>query len=253
MAMAVCSALQSNIFWYRIASDMEAYDSLIESSLGYKFVDRSLLTLALTHRGSLSTPIKERPPGQPTNERLEFLGDRVLGLVISESLLKAYPYEAEGALATRLAALVSASTLSKVAEEIGLGSHIKMAPGQQALAMQSAILADACEAVIGALYLDGGLEVAAQFISSHWESLMRREIVPPKDSKTTLQEWAQGRRLPLPYYKTISESGPAHTPSFVVSVKVDGFSEHKGEGRTKRFAEQAAAALLLKEISGISK
>lgn len=232
---------------------MEAHYSSLETILGHKFDDPGLLSLALTHKSSLSSPTKERSSVRATNERLEFLGDRVLGLVISEKLLKTYPNEAEGALATRLAALVSASTLTNVAEELELASHINMAPGQQALVMHSAILADACEAIIGAIYLDGGLESAVRFISLQWEPLMRAEIIPPKDSKTILQEWAQERRLPLPSYNVISESGPAHKPNFEISVIVEGFSEQRGEGRTKRLAEQAAATFLLKKLMGPSQ
>ncbi len=224
---------------------MAAGVSALENLLGHTFADPEILELALTHRGSLEASAKGKRPGQSTNERLEFLGDRVLGLVVAEGLLRVYPDENEGALATRLAALVSASTLAKVAEEVGLGPHIKMAPGQQADAFESAILADACEAVIGALYLDGGLGVAARFITLRWEPLMRAEIVPPKDPKTALQEWAQGRGLPLPAYKVISESGPAHAPEFTVSARVEGFPEHTGKGRTKRHAEQVAATALL--------
>tara|TARA_R110000868_G_scaffold178650_1_gene418426 strand:+ start:954 stop:1655 length:702 start_codon:yes stop_codon:yes gene_type:complete len=225
---------------------MAALEPSLEDVLGHTFTDPDLLGLALTHRGSLEAAVKGRQAGrQSTNERLEFLGDRVLGLVVAEGLLRVYPNENEGALATRLAALVSASTLARVAEDVGLAPHIKMAPGQQADASESAILADACEAVIGALYLDGGLEAASRFITHRWEPLMRAEIVPPKDPKTALQEWAQGRRLELPAYEVVSESGPAHAPEFTVSVTVEGFPEQIGKGRTKRHAEQAAATALL--------
>jgi ribonuclease-3 len=172
--------------------------------------------------------------------------------VIADKLLTSYPEENEGALAMRLAALASAPTLASVAEGIDLAPYIKLAPGQQADATESAILADACEAVIGALFLDGGLEAASIFITAKWEPLMRAEIVPPKDPKTALQEWSQGHRLALPTYKLVSESGPAHAPAFTISVMVGGFAAREGQGRTKRFAEQAAAEALLETLPGIS-
>ncbi len=232
---------------------MTGRGSSLENVLGHTFADPDLLVIALTHRGSLEASAKGRQAGQSTNERLEFLGDRVLGLVVAEGLLRVYPEENEGALATRLAALVSASTLAKVAEDVCLSPHIKMAPGQQADASESAILADACEAVIGALYLDGGLLAASRFIIERWEPLMRAEIVPPKDPKTALQEWAQSRRLALPAYEVVSESGPAHAPEFTVSAMVEGFPKRKGKGRTKRLAEQAAATALLDILPGTAQ
>lgn len=234
---------------------MAARQNQLEDVLGHQFADPNNLTEALTHRGSLGTAVKGKSgkSNLSTNERLEFLGDRVLGLVIADQLLQNYPDENEGALATRLAALVSAPALAKVAEEFDLASFIKLAPGQQVEATESAILADACEAVIGALFLDGGLEVASRFIVKRWEPLMRAEVVPPKDSKTALQEWAQARQLPLPDYTVTSESGPAHAPAFTVSVKVEGLPVLQGQGRTKRLAEQAAAAALFKTLSGESQ
>lgn len=195
---------------------------------------------------------KEKAPVSAVegNERFEFLGDRVLGLVIAEALLKAFPEENEGALAPRLAALVSAQTLAKVAAGFGLPEHIKVARGQRADTAETAVLADACEAVIGALYLDGGLTVAEKFVATHWHPLMHADLVPPKDAKTALQEWAQGRGLPLPSYSVIESSGPAHAPSFTMSVHVEGFPLTQGKGRTKRLATQAAASALLQKVSG---
>jgi ribonuclease-3 len=215
----------------------------LEDILGHRFADQALLTQALTHRGARAV---DRPIG--TNERLEFLGDRVLGLVIAEALLAAFPDENEGALAARLAALVSAPALARVADGFGLAQFIKVAPGQRADDRTTAVLADACEAVIGALYLDGGLGIAARFINDHWAALIREDVRPPKDAKTTLQEWAQGRGLPLPVYRTITESGPAHAPHFVMEVAIEGFPAAQGEGRTKRGATQAAAAALLARL-----
>ncbi len=219
----------------------------LERVLDHKFGDVELLERALTHRGFLGGGRKTAAPvaASAGNERLEFLGDRVLGLVIADTLLRTFPDESEGEIATRYAMLVSAPMLAKVATAIGLQNHIKVAPGQKTDSANTAVLADACEAIIGALFCDAGLSVAEKFISAHWRPLMHAEIVPPKDAKTALQEWAQGRGLPLPVYKVIDSSGPAHAPSFVMTVGVEGYPEKQGQGRTKRLATQAAAVALL--------
>ncbi|MGE4064855.1 MAG: ribonuclease III [Rhodospirillaceae bacterium] len=219
----------------------------LEQVLGHRFEEPNLLSLALTHRGSLgSGKSKSNVVG---NETLEFLGDRVLGLVIAEALLRRFPEDHEGALAARLAALVSAAELSRVAQDMGLVNHLKIARAQKLDPAATAVLADACEAVIGALYLDGGLEKAADFIHRHWASAMEACAAPPKDPKMALQEWAQGRGLPLPAYREIEAAGPAHAPSFTMGVTVKGHAEVLGKGRTKRLATQAAATALLAELS----
>jgi len=222
----------------------------LERVLGHTFSDPEILAQALTHRGALGTHRKDGKPvtAAEGNERLEFLGDRVLGLVVADALLRTFPEEDEGALAPRFAALVSAPALARVAAGFGLPEHIKLARGQRADTAETAVLADACEAVIGALYLDGGLAAAEKFISQHWQPLMHADIVPPKDAKTALQEWAQGRGLPLPAYRVIESSGPAHAPSFTMAVLVQGYPETIGQGRTKRLATQAAAATLLENL-----
>ena len=222
----------------------------LEQVLGHRFKDSDILSQALTHRGALGAQRKDSPPVSDAagNERLEFLGDRVLGLVIADALLKSFPAENEGALAPRLAALVSAPTLAQVAAAFGLAEYVKVARGQRADTAETAVLADACEAVIGALYLDGGLTAAEKFISAHWAPLMHAEILPPKDAKTALQEWAQARGLPLPDYRVIEASGPAHAPSFTMTVKIEGYPETTGQGRTKRLAAQAAATALLEKV-----
>ncbi len=216
----------------------------LELILGHSFAAPELLEQALTHRGALGT--QRTVTASEGNERLEFLGDRVLGLVIADTLVKTFPNESEGELAPRLAALVSATTLCKVAAACGMGKYLHLARGQKA---DSAVLADACEAVIGALYVDGGMPAAEPFIAAQWAQLISDDIVPPKDPKTTLQEWAQGRGLPLPDYRVIESSGPAHAPSFVMSVAVPGYPEARGQGKTKRLATQAAAAALLSTIT----
>lgn len=215
----------------------------LEQALGYSFKDGKILLEALTHRGANAA--------SPANERLEFLGDRVLGLVIAETLLKEFPKEEEGALATRLAALVSAPVCGRIAGGIGLAAHMKMAPGQRADDEHTAVLADACEAMIGALYMDGGLDAARAFIAAKWSEHIHADLTPPKDAKTALQEWAQARGLPLPAYRVVQETGPAHAPSFVMAVSVEGHAEKIGAGRTKRLATQEAAAALLAALESI--
>ncbi len=218
----------------------------LEKTLGHNFADEGLLARALTHRGALGAPAKGQVVSPVDgNERLEFLGDRVLGLVIADKLLREFPDEDEGELAPRLAALVSAPTLAQVAATLKLSTYLKVAKGHRIDLAEPSVLADACEAIIGALFLDGGLAAAEPFISAHWDTLMRADLSPPKDAKTALQEWAQGRGLPLPEYKVIESAGPAHAPSFTMTVMVQGFPEKRGQGRTKRLATQVAATELL--------
>ncbi len=226
----------------------------LEQALEYRFANPDILRQALTHRGALGGPRKDSGPVSTVagNERMEFLGDRVLGLVIADTLLQNFPDENEGDLAPRLAALVSAPALVHVAASLGLQDYVKVARGQRADSAETAVLADACEALIGALYLDGGLAAARAFIAARWDGLIKADIVPPKDPKTTLQEWAQGRGLPLPVYRVVDSSGPAHAPSFTMAVAVEGFPETVGQGRTKRLAEQAAATVMLENVLAAS-
>ncbi len=224
----------------------------LEAVLQHSFADPALLTRALTHRSVVGM----RKPGGAAvetdsfaNERLEFLGDRVLGLVIAELLFKRFKGEAEGQMAQRLAVLVSAPTLARVARASGLDREIRMAAGQSA-GDADAILADACEAVIGAMYLDGGLKPAETFIRAQWAALVDEAVAPPKDAKSSLQEWAQGQGFPLPTYEVVSQDGPDHAPNFVVTVTVSGQEPSEGRGKSKRIAEQGAASALLARLNG---
>jgi ribonuclease III len=221
----------------------------LEAVLGYSFKDASLLTRALTHRSLVG--MRKAGGGAETdsfaNERLEFLGDRVLGLVIAELLFQKFLTEAEGQLAQRLAVLVSAPMLARVARSSGMAGEIRMAPGSSA-DETDAVLADACEAVIGAVYLDGGLIPAGDFVRAQWTALVNEAVAPPKDAKSMLQEWAQGRGLALPSYKVTAQDGPDHAPNFAVTVSVDGHGSASGAGKSKRIAEQAAATALLKSL-----
>jgi ribonuclease-3 len=215
-----------------------------EKSLSYRFKDRDLLEQALTHR-SVETA------GGADYERLEFLGDRVLALVVTEMLMDAFPAEREGALAKRLAALVRQEALADVARDIDLGRHVRLSRGEAEGGGREneAILADVCEAVIAAIYNDGGLEAARGFIERHWRDRLRSVQAPPQDAKTTLQEWAQGRGLALPSYDIVAREGPDHAPAFTVQVALADGQSAEGRGPSKRVAEQEAARKLLETLS----
>lgn len=212
-------------------------------ALGHEFADPSLLEEALTHRSAGVGRIIGY-------ERLEFLGDRVLGLVVADMLMDAFPAENEGALARRLAALVREETLADVARDIGLGAEIRLGSGESEGGGRenNAILADVCEAVIAAIYRDGGLETARRFIERHLAGRLAAELSPPQDAKSALQEWAQGRGLPLPVYRIVERDGPDHAPRFTISVEVAGKPPASATGHSKRIAEQAAAQVLFDEI-----
>ncbi len=216
------------------------------NGLGHRFQRRELLMEALTHP-SASAGRGAEPSGY---ERLEFLGDRVLGLVIAQMLIAAYPREKEGALARRHAALVRREALARVADSIGLPEALVLARGEEEAGGRHnpALLADACEAVIGALFADAGFETAAEFIRRHWQPLMAEALTPPKDAKTSLQEWAQARGLPLPAYETVAIEGRAHEPTFRIAVRLEGMEAAEGTGPSKRVAEQAAAAAMLRRL-----
>jgi len=211
---------------------------------GYGFRDQALARLALTHRSAGGRGRTK------TYERLEFLGDRVLALVVADLLYDAFPKEDEGALAKRLVALVRRETLAEVALALGLPPLIEMSRGEEDAGGREnpAILADVCEALIGAIYRDGGLSAAQAFIRRNWTDRMASTEKPPKDAKTELQEWAQGRGLELPDYQEVERSGPDHAPVFTIEVVVGDYSPERGEGPTKRAAEQLAAERMLERL-----
>ncbi|NQU59529.1 MAG: ribonuclease III [Rhodospirillales bacterium] len=215
----------------------------LEAELGHTFNDPELLRRALLH----SSAARDR---EQSNERYEFLGDRVLGLAIAGLLLKNFPDEDEGKLGYRFSALARAETLARVGGSIGLGGHIVLSEGEEAASGREnvSIIADCCEAVIAALFLDGGLEAAEAFIHQYWKPLMAENLTPPKDAKTMLQEWAQGQGLALPNYKVTKETGPAHEPQFTVEVRVHEMNPASAQGPSKQAAEQAAAEVLMKKI-----
>jgi ribonuclease-3 len=229
-----------------LAPITSAIDAL-SGRLGYQFRDKRLLEEALTHRSAIDRRHADFAYG---NERLEFLGDRVLGLVVAEMLQEHFPKEDEGALAKRHAALVRAEMLVEIAGELQLGEALRISDSERASggAAKPTILADACEALLGALYKDGGLDAAAAFIRRHWTSRLEAARRPPDDPKTSLQEWAQSRGLPLPSYRELGRRGPDHAPLFAIEVAVNGHPPTSGEGRTKREAERMAAERLLAEL-----
>lgn len=214
--------------------------------LGHSFADKALLDLALSHSSAASGGA-ERGQGALSNQRLEFLGDRVLGLVIAEWLLREFPDAEEGELAVRLNALVRQETCANVAERIALGSYLVLGPGEERAGgrEKTAILADACEAVIAALYLDGGLLPAERFIKAEWAGLVAEPARLKRDAKTALQEWTQARGRGIPAYREIERSGPDHAPAFTVEVAIAGGASARGVGGSKRQAEQAAARTML--------
>lgn len=215
----------------------------LEKILGHAFRRPELLREALTHRS-----ISARRGGF-SNERLEFMGDRVLGLVMAEWLSERFPAEQEGELGRRLAYLVSQPVLAGVAEAMGLGAAIAVAPGEARVGIKqrATVLADALEAIIGALFLDDGLDPARDFVRRAWDKAVRELVVPPKDAKTALQEWSQAKGNPLPEYTIVSRAGPSHQPVFVIAV-CSGALTGTGQAGSKRAAEQAAAADLLRQV-----
>lgn len=215
-----------------------------EAIFGHGFSRPELLREALTHRSAARAR-----GGFASNERLEFIGDRVLGLLIAEWLAERFPREQEGDLGRRLAQLVSQPVLAEIAAGLELPATLAVSPGEARAGVKrrATVLADAVEAAIGALYLDGGIAAARGFVRRAWEPVMARQIAPPKDAKTALQEWAQARGLPLPRYELASRQGPPHSPLFVVDVALDGF-RGSGTARTKRAAEQAAASDLMRQL-----
>lgn len=221
----------------------------LAARIGHKFSSIELLERALTHSsfGSGKTNRKRQPLFR-SNERLEFLGDRVLGLVIADWLLENYPDQKEGELAPKLNALVRKEMCAQVAQDIELGTHLKLGRGEDRAGGRDkiALLGDAMEAIIAAVYRDGGLESARKMILSLWKPYFESIGDMPKDAKTALQEWAQGRALPTPEYSEKGRSGPDHEPVFVMSVAVDGLAPEVAEGPSKRAAEQAAAEALLR-------
>ena len=216
----------------------------LEESIGHRFSDRKHLYEALTHMS-----VGKAPPGRAGNyQRLEFLGDRVLGLVMADLLFRTYPGANEGELSKRFSELVRKETCAAVAERWGVAPHIILGAGVPKLATRTnrAILGDVCEAIIGAVYVDGGFPAVQAVVEAGFRDIMASVRQIPRDPKTVLQEWVQGKGGPPPTYAVLERTGPEHAPEFRVGVDVAGIGIVAGTGPSKRAAEQDAALTVLK-------
>jgi ribonuclease-3 len=221
----------------------------LERRIGHTFADRDLLERALTHAsvGDGAREIRH-------NERLEFLGDRVLNLCAAERLMALDPDAREGEMSRKLANLVNYHACARAAERCGLPDALRLSASATKIGARrsDAVLGDACEALIAALYIDGGLETAKAFFEKFWaEAFETLDSPRAKDPKTQLQEWAQGLGLPLPAYEVVGQAGPPHAPVFTVEVQVQGFEPERGEGGSRRTAEKSAAQTMLLKREGL--
>lgn len=222
-----------------LARPARAIDEL-SGRLGHPFKDRHLLQLALTHGSSKAK--------REDYQRLEFLGDRVLALIIAEQLFRGSPEHREGDLSSRHSHLVRGEACASVGRALGLGDYIAVGRSerQQGVNLSTSILGDVVEALIAAIYLDGGLEAARNFVLRNWQPLIAQNRLAEKDPKTFLQEWALARGLPLPVYAVVGRKGPEHAPLFTISLEVEGMVPARGEGLSKRLAEKAAAEIFIR-------
>ncbi len=216
----------------------------LEERIGYTFRDQNLLALALTHMSS-ATAVE-----RGNYQRLEFLGDRVLGLAASELLYRAFPQASEGDLSRRFSEVVRRESCAAVARGWETGAYLWLGSGESSSGgrANTAILADVCEAILGAVFLDGGYEAARTVVELGFRERIAAAGEARRDAKTELQEWAQAQALPTPTYTVAEQSGPQHAPVFRIAVKVRGVDKAFGTGSSKRAAEQdAARGLLLRE------
>ncbi|TCK28216.1 RNAse III [Ancylobacter aquaticus] len=222
----------------------------LESALGHVFADRAYLRLALTHISSV-TGVQGSKARVRSYQRLEFLGDHVLGLVVSDMLYRAYPHAEEGELSRRLADLVCEDACAEVALAMGLGPHLRLGAGEDRSGGRErpAILADVVESVLAAVYLDGGYPAAEAMVDRFWRTRLAVPGSSARDPKTALQEWAQGRGLPPPHYRLVERSGPDHNPEFRIAVDVPGFEPVEATGSSKQNAQKIAAAAFLQRVT----
>jgi ribonuclease III len=227
------------------AAEAKVAIAATEARLGYKFKDPALLATAFTHMSALKPATRHRADSY---QRLEFLGDHVLGLVVSDMLYRAFPRADEGGLSTRLSDLVRKESCAAVAKSLGLFDDIKlgMVKAIESERLRKTVLGDICEAVIGAIFLDGGYPAAAEFIERNWTERMHKLKRPLRDPKTGLQEWAQSKGLPTPLYTVVDRTGPHHDPQFRVTVMLPGLEPAEGVGQNKRAAEKVAALAMIK-------
>lgn len=224
---------------------MDTLLASVEEKLGYSFQNREWLQRALTHSSSMDD----------TNyERLEFLGDRVLGLVMAHALFEQFPNENEGGMARRHSALVQGRTIALIGQQNGIGEFIIMSVAERASGGGSKenIVADVMEALFGAIYLDGGLDAARAVILRLWGDNIETLTDAPMDPKTELQEWVQARGWPLPSYDIVDKTGPDHAPEFVIEVRVEGQAPVTASGPSRRQAEKTAARTMLRHLKGQS-
>ena len=216
----------------------------LEARIGHVFADRELLERALTHASVGSGSIRIRH-----NERLEFLGDRVLNLIVAEHLSTLRPEAREGELSGLMNRLVNYHACAAAARTAGLRDALRLDGGatKQGARDNDRVIGDACEALIAALYLDAGIETARAFVLEFWTPLFANLDQPSPDAKTRLQEWAMGRGLPAPAYRMTASKGSAHAPRFTMEVFVQGFEPISAEAGSKREAEKLAAARLLED------
>jgi ribonuclease-3 len=216
----------------------------LERRTNYHFKNRSLLATALTHASAMGDA---RVATGETYQRLEFLGDRVLGLIVAAMLLEAFPDATEGELSSRLADLVRKETCAEVAMALDIGSAVVFGGNraQQRALLTVNVLGDVCEALIAAIFLDGGFEAAGAFVQVQWRDRMLGAPVGSRNAKSALQEWAQAAGHGTPTYEIAGRSGPDHAPTFVITVRIGGLPPGRGEGRNRREAEQAAATAVL--------
>jgi ribonuclease III len=242
LALAVGSPLEQAAH-DRSMSGKSSNQHLLEARIGYTFADPALLDCALTHISALTGSSSR----VGSYQRLEFLGDHVLGLVVSDMLYRAFSHANEGELSRRLAALVRKETCAQVARAMDLGAAMRLGSSEENAGgrRRVAILADVCEALIGAVFIDGGYAPAASLVERFWRRHLLDPTTPLRDPKTVLQEWAQARGLPAPSYREIERSGPDHHPEFRIMVDLAHLEPAEGVGRSKRAAEQAAAAAML--------
>ena len=213
----------------------------LQKKINIKFKDPNLLEKALTHKSY--DPINN-------NEKIEFLGDRVLGLVIAKKLLEIYPNEKEGILDKKFASLVNKKTCLLIANNLNIEKFILILRStKNKLKIEDKVLSDACEAIIGAIYLDKGFHVAENFILNLWKDEIDKSVITKIDAKTKLQEYSLKIYKKLPIYKLISNTGPRHKPVIKVSVRLDSSKNYYGEGKSKKAAEQNAATLCLNSLN----
>ena len=219
---------------------MTENQKIFENKINIKFKNRNLLNLSLTHKSANITN---------NNEKLEFLGDRVLALVLSKKLFDLYPYETEGNLDKKFASLVNRRTCLKISKDLNLEKFLVLGNTyKKNFKVEEKILSDACEALIGAIYLDSGYNLAENFILKFWKNEIKKTTHTEIDSKTRLQEYSLKHFQKLPIYKVLSYKGPRHNPLYKVSVKINDAKSFNGVGNSKKISEHAAARKLIKYL-----